>query len=57
MKTKHCIASAALAVATLSGCAGQQEAKLTTGIDLTNLDTTAVASQDLPYGSDANNYF
>ena len=46
MKTKHCIASAALAVATLSGCAGQQEAKLTTGIDLTNLDTTAVASQD-----------
>ena len=46
MKTKHCIASAALAVATLSGCAGQQEAKVTTGIDLTNLDTTAVAGED-----------
>ena len=46
MKTKHCIASAALAVATLAGCAGQQEAELSTGIDLTNLDTTAVPGQD-----------
>ncbi len=48
MKTKHCIAFAALAVAALSGCAGsgQQEAKLSTGIDLANLDTTAVAGQD-----------
>lgn len=46
MKTKHCIASAAVAVAALSGCTGQQEAKLTTGIDLTNLDTTAAPDQD-----------
>ena len=46
MKTKHCIASAAIAVAALTGCAGQQEAKMTTGIDLTNLDTTAVPGQD-----------
>ena len=42
MKTKHCIAFAALAVAALSGCAGQKEAKVSTGINLANLDTTAV---------------
>ena len=47
MKTKHCIASAAIAVAALTGCAGQQEAKMTTGIDLTNLDTTAVPGQEI----------
>ena len=46
MKTKNYIASAALAFATLTSCGGQQEAKLSTGIDLTNLDTTAVAGQD-----------
>ena len=46
MKTRNYIASAALAFATLTSCGGQQEAKLSTGIDLTNLDTTAVAGQD-----------
>ena len=46
MKTKHCIALAALAVATLSGCAGQKEAKVSTGINLTNLDTTAAPGND-----------
>ena len=46
MKTKHCIAFAALAVATLSGCAGQKEAKVSTGINLANLDTTAVPGND-----------
>ena len=46
MKTKHCFACAAFAMATLTSCGGQQEAKLSTGIDLTNLDTTAVASED-----------
>ncbi len=45
MKTKHCIAFAALAVA-LSGCAGQKEAKVSTGINLANLDTTAVPGND-----------
>ncbi|MBM6883015.1 M13 family metallopeptidase [Bacteroides caecigallinarum] len=46
MKTKHCIAFAALAVAALSGCAGQKEAKVSTGINLANLDTTAVPGND-----------
>lgn len=46
MKTKHCIALAALAVATLSGCAGQKEAKVSTGINLANLDTTAAPGDD-----------
>lgn len=46
MKTKHCIAFAALAVAALSGCAGQKEAKIGTGINLANLDTTAVPGND-----------
>lgn len=46
MKTKQCIAFAALAVATLSGCAGQKEAKVSTGINLANLDTTAAPGSD-----------
>ncbi len=46
MKTKNYIASAALAFATLTSCVGQQEAKLSTGINLANLDTTAVPGQD-----------
>ena len=46
MKTRHCIAFAALAVAALSGCAGQKEAKVSTGINLANLDTTAVPGND-----------
>ena len=46
MKTRNYIASAALAFATLSSCGGQQEAKLSTGINLANLDTTAVPGQD-----------
>lgn len=46
MKTKHCIAFAALAVAALSGCAGPKEAKVSTGINLANLDTTAVPGND-----------
>ena len=46
MKTRNYIASAALAFATLTSCGGSQEAKLSTGIDLTNLDTKAVAGQD-----------
>ena len=46
MKTRNYIASAALAFATLSSCGGQQDAKLSTGINLANLDTTAVPGQD-----------
>ena len=46
MKTRNYIASAALAFATLTSCGGQQNAKLSTGIDLTNLDTTAIPGQD-----------
>ncbi len=46
MKTKHCIAFAVLAVAALSGCAGPKEAKVSTGINLANLDTTAVPGND-----------
>ena len=46
MKTRNYIASAALAFATLTSCGGQQEAKLSTGINLANLDTTAVPGQD-----------
>lgn len=47
MKTKLCIAFAALAVATLAGCAEQKkEAKVSTGINLANLDTTAVPGND-----------
>ena len=46
MKTRNYIASAALAFATLTSCGGQQDAKLSTGIDLTNLDTTAIPGQD-----------
>ena len=46
MKTKHCLACAAFAMTTLASCGGQQEAKLSTGIDLTNLDTTAVANEN-----------
>ena len=46
MKTKNYVATAALAFATLTSCGGQQETKLSTGIDLANLDTTAVPGQD-----------
>ena len=46
MKTRNYIASAALAFATLTSCGGQQEAKLSTGINLDNLDTKAVPGQD-----------
>lgn len=46
MKTKHFAAMAVLVAAAMTGCAGQKEAKSTSGIDLANLDTTVSASQD-----------
>ncbi len=47
MNTKNYFATAALAFAVLTSCGGgSQEAKLSTGIDLANLDTTAVPGQD-----------
>lgn len=46
MKTKHFAAMAVLVAAAMTGCAGQKEAKSTSGIDLANLDTTVAAGQD-----------
>lgn len=46
MKTKHLFPAVALALITLAGCEGKKEATMTSGIDLTNLDTTAVRGAD-----------
>lgn len=46
MKTKQCVAIAAIILAAMTGCSSQKEVKNTSGLDLTNMDTTAVAGQD-----------
>lgn len=46
MKAKHYLAIAALALVTLASCGGNKEAAQTAGIDLTNLDTTALRGAD-----------
>ena len=46
MKTKLFAAMAVLVAAAMTGCAGQKEAKTTSGINLENLDTTVAPSQD-----------
>mgnify|MGYP000039038319 FL=1 len=42
MKAKHYLPMAVLALAVAAGCDSKKEAVMTSGIDLTNLDTTAV---------------
>ena len=46
MNKKHYVAVATLAFAMLTSCAGQKEAKSTSGIDLANMDTTVSAGTD-----------
>lgn len=46
MNKKNYVAVAALAFAMLTSCAGQKEAKSTSGIDLANMDTTVAAGTD-----------
>ena len=46
MNKKNYVAVATLAVAMLTSCAGQKEAKSTSGIDLANMDTTVSAGTD-----------
>lgn len=46
MNKKNYVAVATLAFAMLTSCAGQKEAKSTSGIDLANMDTTVSASTD-----------
>ena len=46
MNKKNYVAVAALAFAMMTSCAGQQEAKSTSGIDLANMDTTVAAGTD-----------
>lgn len=46
MKTKQYVVVAAVAAVTLAGCSGQKQAGKASGIDLANLDTTAVVGQD-----------
>ena len=46
MNTKNYVAVATLAFAMLTSCAGQKEAKSTSGIDLANMDTTVSAGTD-----------
>lgn len=46
MNKKNYVAVATLAFAMLTGCAGQKEAKSTSGIDLANMDTTVSAGTD-----------
>lgn len=46
MNKKNYVAVATLAFAMLSSCAGQKEAKSTSGIDLANMDTTVSAGTD-----------
>ena len=46
MKAKHYLPMAVLALAVAAGCDSKKEAVMTSGIDLTNLDTTAVQGAD-----------
>ena len=46
MNKKNYVAVAALALAMMTSCAGQKEAKSTSGIDLANMDTTVAAGTD-----------
>lgn len=46
MNKKNYVAVATLAFAMLTSCAGQKEAKSTSGIDLANMDTTVSADTD-----------
>lgn len=46
MNKKNYVAVATLAFAMLTSCAGQKEAKSTSGIDLANIDTTVSAGTD-----------
>ncbi|WP_304315368.1 M13 family metallopeptidase [Phocaeicola plebeius] len=46
MNKKNYVAIATLAFAMLTSCAGQKEAKSTSGIDLANMDTTVSAGTD-----------
>lgn len=46
MNKKNYVALATLAFAMLTSCAGQKEAKSTSGIDLANMDTTVSAGTD-----------
>ena len=46
MNKKNYVAVAALALAMMTSCAGQKEAKSTFGIDLANMDTTVAAGTD-----------
>lgn len=46
MNKKNYVAVATLAFAMLTSCAGQKEAKSTSGIDLANMDTTVSAGTD-----------
>lgn len=46
MNKKNYVAVAALAFAMMTSCAGQKEAKSTSGIDLANMDTTVAAGTD-----------
>ena len=46
MKAEHYLPMAVLALAVAAGCDSKKEAVMTSGIDLTNLDTTAVQGAD-----------
>ncbi|WP_455671569.1 M13 family metallopeptidase [Phocaeicola sp.] len=46
MKAKHYLPMAAMALAVIAGCESKKEAVMTSGIDLTNLDTTVVRGTD-----------
>ena len=46
MNKKNYVILAAVALAAMTGCAGQKEAKSTSGIDLANMDTTVSAGTD-----------
>ena len=46
MKTKQCMAVAAMVLTAMTGCTSQKEVKSTSGLDLTNMDTTVSAGQD-----------
>ena len=46
MNKRNYLTAAAMALAVLSSCGGQKEARNTSGIDLANMDTTVSAGQD-----------
>ena len=46
MNKKNYVILAAVALAAMTSCAGQKEAKSTSGIDLANMDTTVSAGTD-----------